>query len=92
MSAQQVKIEWQVVVVEQYSMTIPADELTVAALPEAVTYPEATTPHLESFLAEREGSAHGHLTSELVSRTVIGVTFEEDFERDPMQTDQLQAG
>lgn len=89
MTAQTVTITWQVTTVEEYSAQIPADALTVAALPEAVSFPDARVEHLVAFLAEREGSQHGYLTSEITDRTVTSVTIGDPVPEVPIEVDQF---
>lgn len=88
-AVQKVLLQWQVTTVEEYSAIVSADDLTVGALPEVVSFPEAGDEHLAPYLAEREGSAHGYLTSETTSRTITSVVFEEDFAEDPTDVDQF---
>lgn len=72
-AAQPVTIRWQVTTVEEYSMTVRADQLPVGAITEVLEFPDGNRSFLDEFVTNAEGSHHGYLTSELTSRNITAV-------------------
>jgi hypothetical protein len=77
-NARTIRIGWEVVTTERYELELAADELPLAALGEAVQFPEGEVESLAGFVTLHEGSQPGALISESLERRVTSITYPED--------------